>query len=466
MSEFKIAVYTTSLNSDFEGNPFIECLPARMNINDFWDSLVLPAVVPDNFKNLDVETLENKAANIMSSVMPTSLYYDLYCDFLNILKEGYKERNPLDPDTIKWQNQVATETFIRGRTTAPSIKLTGYSGVGKTTALESILTTIPPVLVHLETGPMDQKTLQIVYIKINIPGEADAKTICSLIARNIDKVLSTNYEDQYKPLNRKDTIQKIITLCTTLLIGVIIFDEIHNICFSAPNERKLIFTLFDGLTQDARVPTVKIGTSKANRLAEKEFADGRRLGIPHDWNNFKATDKDWKMLLQYAWSYQLTPEFCELTPILEKQIYQLTQGIPHCLFFLIEQANKYCLRQGIPCFSQQVLSSVFDSKFSIMKPALVALRHGKLDAFDDLFVGGFTLAKDIQKLVKNVLKIADQQKLKGSAAKAVLDQIEQYLPDYKLTQKEERTLKRLEKESEIAPSEFGIDEHGYEVVPQ
>lgn len=50
MSEFKIAVYTTSLNSDFEGNPFIECLPARMNINDFWDSLVLPAVVPDNFK--------------------------------------------------------------------------------------------------------------------------------------------------------------------------------------------------------------------------------------------------------------------------------------------------------------------------------------------------------------------------------------------------------------------------------
>ncbi|NMV21936.1 ATP-binding protein, partial [Vibrio parahaemolyticus] len=83
---------------------------------------VLPAVVPDNFKNLDVETLENKASNIMSSVMPTSLYYDLYCDFLNILKEGYKERNPLDPDTIKWQNQVATETFIRRRTTAPSIK--------------------------------------------------------------------------------------------------------------------------------------------------------------------------------------------------------------------------------------------------------------------------------------------------------------------------------------------------------
>lgn len=466
MTEFQDAVYTTSANSDFEGNPFIECLPARMNINDFWDSLVRLAVVPDNFKKLDVETLEHKAANIMSSVMPTSLYFDLYCDFLNVLKEGYKERNPLNPDTIKWQNQVATSTFNGGRTTAPSIKFTGYSGVGKTTAFESILTTIPPVLVHPETGPMGQKLHQIVYIKINIPGEADAKIICLLIAREIDKVLGTNYEEQYQKLIRKKCIQKIITLCTTLLVGVIIFDEIHNICFSSPNEQKLIFTLFDGLTQDAHVPTVKIGTTKANRLAEKEFTNARRLGIPHDWNNFKATDKDWKMLLQYAWSYQLTPEFCELTPDLEKQIYQLTQGIPHCLFYLIEQANKYCLRKGIPCFSQQVLNSVFDSKFSIMKPAIVALRHGKVDAFDDLFVGGFTLAKDIQKLVKNALKIADQQKLKGSTAKAVLDQIEQYLPEYKLTQKEERTVKLLEKESEIAPSEFGINEHGYEVVPQ
>ncbi|MGI2920643.1 ATP-binding protein [Vibrio diabolicus] len=465
MSEFQTAVYTTSKNTDFIGNPFIECLPSRMNINDFWDSLVRPAVVPADFDKLDVETLEHKAANIMISVMPTSLYFDVYCDFLNVLKEGYKERNPLDPDTIKWQNQIATSTFKGGRTTAPSIKLTGYSGVGKTTAFESILTTIPPVVVHPTTGPCGKKLHQIVYIKINIPGEADAKIICLLIAREIDKVLGTNYEQQYQKLTRNKCIQKIITLCTTLLIGVIIFDEIHNICFSSPNEQKLIFTLFDGLTQDAHVPTVKIGTTKANRLAEKEFTNARRLGIPHDWHNFRATDKNWEMLLQYAWSYQLTPEFCELTPPLKKMVYQLTQGIPHCLFYLIEQANKHCLRKGISSFSQQVLNHVFDSKFSIMKPAIVALRHGKVEAFDDLFVGGFTLAKDIQKLIKNTLKIADEHKLKGAEAKALLDQIEQYLPEYKLTQKEERTIKRLEKESMISPSEIGIGEHGYEEVP-
>lgn len=465
MSEFQTAVYTSSKNSDFKGNPFIECLPLRMDIRDFWDSLARPAVVPSDFGELDVETLEHKAANIMSSVMPTALYFDVYCDFLNILKEGYKDRNPLSLDTIKWQNQIATSTFKGGRTTAPSIKLTGYSGVGKTTAFESILTTVPPVIVHPANSLCGKELHQIVYIKINIPGEADAKIICLLIAREIDKVLGTDYEQQYQKLIRKKCIQKVIILCTTLLIGVIIFDEIHNICFSSPNEQKLIFTLFDGLTQDAHVPTVKIGTTKANRLAEKEFTNARRLGIPHDWHNFLATDKDWKMLLQYAWSYQLTPEFCELTPTLEKLVYQLTQGIPHCLFYLIEQANKHCLRKGIPSFSQEILHHVFNDKFSIMKPAIIALRHGKVDAFDDLFVGGFTLTRDIKKLVKNTLKIADEHKLKGAAAKALLDQVEQYLPEYKLTQKEERTIKRLEKETMISTSKFETSKHGYEEVP-
>ena len=462
---FQVAKYIPSNNSDYRGNPFIEALPLRLSADKFWDAVVDEVEIPENMVDLDVETLEQKSANIMKSVLPTSQYYDVYCDFLNTLKEGYQERNPLNEDTQRWQNEVATDSYKRTRTTAPSLKLTGFSGMGKTTLFDSVLTLLPPVLKHEQDGPMGKDVLQFVYIKVDIPGEADSKEICLVIAHEIDKVLRTDYKLQYEDLSRKRCIDKLVTLCTTLLIGVIIFDEIHNICFAAPNERKLIFTLFDQLTQVARIPTVKIGTSKANRLAEKEFTNARRLGIPHEWVNFAKHDDDWKMLVEYAWDYQLLPSFLELTPALENKVYSFTRGIPHCLFFLIEQANKYCIRYDIECFSNEVFDHIFDTKFAVMKPAIIALRHGKVDAFDDLMNTNIKLDKEVKILVKKLLKIASENKFKGQEAKAIYEQVERYLPEYKLTKKEEQIVKRLEKESAMISSSMPIDDDGYEGIP-
>jgi len=227
----------------------------------------------------------------------------------------------------------------------------------------------------------------------------------------------------------------------------------------------MIFMLFDQLTQVARIPTVKIGTSKANRLVEKEFSNARRLGIPHEWRNFKKESTDWKSLVDYAWDYQLTPGFVELTDNLRTTIYKLTWGISHCLFFLIEQTNKHCLRKGINCFSEEILEQVFDEKFSIMKPAIIALRHGKLEAFDDIMTLNCQLDKEVKNLIKELLKIADENKFTGSAAKEVYDQIEMYLPEYKLTQKEAQIVKRLEKNIAMTPSVLPLDKDGYEGIP-
>ena len=463
--EFKKAVYTPSKNSDFAGNPYIETLPARLSAENFWEKVNDLVEIPEDFEDLDVETLEQKSSNIMKSVSPTSQYYDVYCDFLNILKEGLAERNPCDVNTKKWQNQVATGKHIRARTTAPSIKFTGYSGMGKTTLIDSVLTLIEPVFFHPKEGPLEEDTLQMVYIKIDIPPSADSKEICLIIAAEVDKVFKTDYVEQYEKLRRTRCIKKIVTLCSSLLIGVIIFDEIHNLCFTAPNERAMIFMLFDQLTQVARIPTVKIGTSKANRLAEKEFSNARRLGIPHEWRNFKKESTDWKSLVNYAWEYQLTPGFVELTDSLRTTIYQLTWGIPHCLFFLIEQTNKYCLRKGINSFSKEILEQVFDDKFSIMKPAIIALRHRKVDAFDDIMSLDNQLDKEVKKLIKNLLKIADDNKFTGDEAKAIYEQVERYLPEYKLTKKEEQTVKRLEKQTAMISSDLPVDGDGYEGVP-
>jgi hypothetical protein len=463
-TEYTKATYIPSKNDDYRGNPFIETLPLRKNFNDYWDEVEEQVEVPEDFADLDTETLEQKASKIMSSVCPTSVYYDVYCDILHTLKVGYSERNPLEEDVHCWQNQIASGKYYRKRTTAPSLKFTGYSGVGKTTLIDANLQLIDPVFIHPAQGPMGYEEIQIVYIKINIPGDADVHSICLLIAGEIDSILKTDYMDQYEKLSAAKTIPKLITVCTSLLIGMIIFDEMQNICLAKPGARKNLFTFFARLTNDALVPTLKIGTSKADRLTEFEFSNAKRLGVPYELKNYQKTDQDWKTLVNYAWDYQLLPKYTELSDKFKNQIYILSQGIPHCLFFLIEQANILGLRKGFTQFDSKLLLAVYDTKFNLMKPALIALKHKRYEAFDDLMNASTSVGRELEKMVKALFKISDKHKLKGKDAKEVLERIQCFLPEFKMNKTEEKIFKRLEKETDLVASEL-IDEGGYKEVP-
>jgi len=465
---YKIATYEPSDNPDFRGNPFIETLPLRMSDEEFWEKVQDEAVVPENFADMSVETLEEVASNIMESVCTTSIYYDVYCDFLRTLKVGYKQRNPIKDSTKKWQQKVATSKYERTRTTAPSLKFTGYSGLGKTTLIDSLLEQLDQVLIHPADGPMGEETVQIVYLKVNIPGDSDTKDICLDLFEQIDGILGLegkySYHSMYYDETRRECINGLTKVCTTLLVGMIIFDEMQNICIAKSNEKKLIFKFFDRLTNEAKVPTLKIGTSKADKLTDDEFSNARRLGIPFDWKNYSIDDEDWKILVEYAWNYQLLPEYVAINSQFEKKVYHLTRGIPHCLFFLIEQANVLGLRKGKRAFTAELLDEVFEKRFSIMKTGIIALRHGNVSAFDDIMNAIQFIEKEAKKYTKALLKIADNKHLSKAESKDLYSHIEKHLPDYKPTKDEVKILNRLVKKAEIEATELH-EEDGYLRLP-
>lgn len=465
---YEIATYIPSDDTDFRGNPYIESLPLRLSADDFWDKVQDEAKVPENLSELSVETLENKAANIMTSVCTTSIYYDVYCDLLRTIKVGYKERNPLDENTKCWQQKVATSKYRRTRTTAPSVKFTGYSGLGKTTLVDSVLQLIDQVMVHPEDGPMGAEVIQIVYLKVNIPGDSDTKDICLDLFEQIDGILGLkgkeSYAHMYHDKTRSKCIKGLVTVCTSLLVGMIIFDEMQNICIAKSNEKNLIFKFFDKLTNEAKVPTLKIGTSKADQLTDNEFSNARRLGVPYDWKNYSIDNVDWKMLVDYAWSYQLLPMKIPLTEQLKKKVYRLTMGIPHCLFFLIEQANVLGLRKGKQSFSSELLDDVFDSRFSIMKTGIIALRHGNVVAFDAIMNAGQYIEKEVKKLVRKLIEVADNKNLSKEESKSLYEHIQRYIPEYNPNKTEIKILNVLAKKADIEATSL-IIEDGYLRVP-
>mgnify|MGYP000515560431 FL=1 len=158
------------------------------------------------------------------------------------------------------------------------------------------------------------------------------------------------------------------------------------------------------------------------------------------------------------------PEFEPLTVRYKKKIYGLTRGIPHCLFFLIEQANVLGLRSGEAKFSLDLLDIVFEKRFSIMKTGIIALRDGNVGAFDDLMSAGQYIDKEVEKLVKKLIKIGDNINLSKAEAKSLYEHVEKYLPEYKPTKAEEKILEKLFKKAELEATDL-IEEDGYLRVP-
>jgi hypothetical protein len=463
---FEDATYNKIRVEGLAGNPLAEAIPLRKSLEDFDDEIACEVEIPIDIDEFSVEDKEQQAMKIMSSVSPTSLYYDMYCDLLNVLKMSYEVRNPLSDSWKKHQNIVAAGKAKKKvtKTTGGAISFFGLSGTGKSTLVDSVLNLLPDVLIHKNSGPLGYDFNQIIYIKCDISGTDDPKEICLKILAHIDEVTGEGLSIEYRKPGHKvtDCIDRLITTCSTQNIGMLIFDEVQNIGLTKPNGRKQIFSLLHRLNNEAKVPVVSIGTNKALKLFQDEFTNLRRLGLSNDLTNYKLNDPDWQVLVEYAWSYQLVGEPLDLTLERMKLIYSLTAGVPYCLFFLMEQANIKAIRSGKNDIDDKLLKEVYQLKFKFMRPALIALRLGKTAAYDDIYCAIKDADKDHSAFVKELLKISHQHKLKGEAAQAIMEQIEPYLLEYSATKTEEETLKRLTKNLDLIPSD--IQSAGNELV--
>lgn len=459
------ATYRPLTVAGLAGNPLAEAIPIRLSMEEFWEKVSDEISVPENINDIPDEDKELHAMDIMNSVSPTSLYYDVYCDLLNLLRMGYRNRNPLCEEWKKKQQIFATQPQKKVKTTGGAISFFGLSGMGKTTLVDSALSQIDQVIKHSKDGSYELEYMQIVYLKCDIAGSDDPKEICLKVLAEIDKITGEDVSAEYrrKKHTSKNCIHKLVTRCSTLNIGMIIFDEVQNVELAKAGARKQLFSLFHKLNNESKIPVVSIGTSKASKIFQEEFTNVRRLGQPVEFFNYSKDDGDWKLLVEYAWDYQLIKNPLPLSSEIEDQIYNLAWGIPYCLFYLMEQANIQAIRKGKNSIDVKFLKDVYETKFKFMQPALMALRTGDTDAFDDMYNIAKNLNKDHKKMVKDLLKMAHQYKLKGLDAKQLLDQIKPYLVDYKPTIQESRTVKILTKESVIVPSEITVNANEIEM---
>lgn len=160
------------------------------------------------------------------------------------------------------------------RSTASSFTLMGFPGVGKSTAIERILSLYPQLIIH--QYPIN--TIQIVWLKLNCPHDGSLKSLCQNFFEKIDSLIGTDYFKKYgrSPNSVSSMVTRMGQIARLHCLGVLIIDEIQHLLSTKGDASEKMMNFFVTLINEIGIPVMMIGTMRARALLQKDFRQARR----------------------------------------------------------------------------------------------------------------------------------------------------------------------------------------------
>lgn len=302
-------------------------------------------------------------------------------------------RNPLDRTFLERvrvlhelrEEEEAAHKYIDERlnyirSTADSLSIIGISGIGKTTAIERLLLMYPQVIKHEEYKGQPFNRTQIVWLKIDCPYDGSLSTLCKSFFKAIDDLLGTRYLEKYGYLNRVTStmLLHMTSLASMYGIGVLVIDEIQHLLHSK-NEQEEMLNFFVTLSNTVGIPTVLIGTSKAQKLFKGNFRQARRAASDGAiiWDRMDENSEEWEFFLETLWELQCLKTHSELTEETKKAFYYECQGITAVavnLFILAQERVLFDEDNPAEIITPQVLKKTAREDMQTIQPMMTAIR--------------------------------------------------------------------------------------------
>lgn len=391
--EFEEAVYKNQELEEYSYNPFIEALPPIFTAEDVIDRFtVLPAIT-----DVDRNKTENLRYHIIKRtknfLQPLPIHIELERKLSTLIRRGYLGRNPLDKsflgklrvlnrldDTSIKENELQNE-LENIRTTADSISIIGISGIGKTTAIERLLLMYPQVIKHFEYKGESFTRTQIVWLKIDCPYDGSLSTLCKNFFKAIDDILGTRYLEKFGYASRITSTMMInmTKLAWRYGIGVLVIDEIQHL-LNTKNDKEEMLNFFVTLTNTVGIPTVLIGTSKAQKVFNGNFRQARRAGSDGSiiWDRMQRDSDEWDFFLRSIWEFQGLKNVCELTDKMKDAFYDECQGITAVAVNLFLLAQERALQDGKEELTVSIIRETAKKDLHMIQPMIKALRNNNL----------------------------------------------------------------------------------------
>lgn len=392
------ARYQASPIPSHRHNPLIEALPPILSQEEAVWNLAYYPEFDEHQRQLSAELRFHLIQEVVDFFEPFPIHLDLEQRFSRMIRNGYKARNPLR--YTDWQDIDCRVTSLSSTTnrpitysTATGFTLLGLSGVGKSTAVERILTLYPQVLYHQGYQNHPLSLTQLVWLKLDCPFDGSIKGLCLNFFQAIDSRLGTNYYRYYAKNGVNVTVDTLLPSMARLgsihRLGVLVVDEIQNLSEAKSGGSARMLNFFVQLVNTIGMPVVLIGTPKAQHLLTKEFRQARRSTGQGDpvWNNLPETEV-WQLFVESLWRYQYLRQPSELTRELSHTLYDETQGIIDFAVKIFMLAQIRAIVSGQETLTPAIIRSVAAESLRLAAPALTALRRGDrfaLQQFEDLY---------------------------------------------------------------------------------
>lgn len=388
------AQYRPSPVAEYVDNPLIEALPPILSEDEAAMSIAYFPTEPDTERSLPREVRLHCIDRLKTLVQPLPIHIELESAISSILRSGYVGRNPMHATTWRHLHTLSTDRrHLAGfNSSASTFSLVGLSGIGKTTALNAVLSSYPQLITHHRYQNKEFIHTQVTWLKLECPFDGSLSGLCHAFFKALDKALGQ--QDRYVARYRSKTgilemIQRMEQLASTYFIGALFIDELQHLNAAKTGGKDNMLNFFVNLINSIGIPVVFVGTNSMVNLFSDVMRNARRacgLGM-YDFKQPTQDDAAWDMLVDAVWGYQWVRNPAPLTTELRRVLYEHTQGITDFLAKLMILGQRYAIQANIETLSPETFAHVADTKMKLLKPALTVLKSRDIAAmkrFEDL----------------------------------------------------------------------------------
>lgn len=402
------AGYKPQMLIEYAQNPFIEALPPIFSEDDVLDRFMVTPRISEKDKQSETNIRYHVLKRVKNFIQPLPIHFEVERRLSTLIRRGYLARNPLDKSFLErirvlhqlredeeQAHKYIDERLNHIRSTADSLSIIGISGIGKTTAIERLLLMYPQVIKHEVYEQQPFNRTQIVWLKIDCPYDGSLSTLCKSFFKAIDDLLGTRYLEKFGYLNRVTStmLLHMTSLASMYGIGVLVIDEIQHL-LHAKNDQEEMLNFFVTLSNTVGIPTVLIGTSKAQQLFKGNFRQARRAASDGAiiWDRMAEESEEWEFFLETLWELQCLKTRSELTEDVRKSFYDECQGITSVavnLFILAQERSLFDENNESEIITVKVLKQTANKDMKIIQPMLNAIRNNDFAAmykYEDIMI--------------------------------------------------------------------------------
>jgi len=384
-TEAQAAVYTEQVVSHYKNNPLIEALPPIFSKEEVIQSLASYPFFDPEERYADSHYRFHMIQQLLSYFQPLPIHIDLEMRISRLIRQGYISRNPMTPQYAASFVQGYEDIRKKQITSFPQgsssgLTIIGVSGMGKSSAINRILSMMPQVICHSDYRGTQLSMYQVVYLKLDCPPDGSIRGLINNFFVEIDKLLGTDYLKRFGKngkLSAASLIPIVSQIARNCNLGLLVVDEIQNLSLAKSGGAEQMLSFFVTLSNSIGLPTVLIGTPKAMSLFS-EFRIARRGSGQGDmvWEPMRKDGQSWKLFLEGMWDYQWLRKPTPLTEELNDAIYEASCGITDIVVKVFIMSQIKAITSGIEELTPQLIRNVAKENLKLVQPMLKALRSG------------------------------------------------------------------------------------------